>query len=69
MAVQGRRSIFNVHLKPIKASLNKDDLAKKLATFTPGFSGACSPKAASRTKVAVQSAFLCWFLIHARCRG
>eukprot|EP00045_Choanoeca_perplexa_P016614 m.225511 g.225511 ORF g.225511 m.225511 type:complete len:761 (+) comp17309_c1_seq3:164-2446(+) len=38
--IKGRRSIFNVHLAPIKASLDKDELAKKLATFTPGFSGA-----------------------------
>ncbi|EDQ90449.1 uncharacterized protein MONBRDRAFT_16146 [Monosiga brevicollis MX1] len=38
--IKGRRSIFNVHLKPILASLDKADLAKKLATLTPGFSGA-----------------------------
>eukprot|EP00730_Choanoeca_flexa_P016057 TRINITY_DN7509_c0_g1_i1.p1 TRINITY_DN7509_c0_g1~~TRINITY_DN7509_c0_g1_i1.p1 ORF type:complete len:760 (+),score=254.58 TRINITY_DN7509_c0_g1_i1:185-2464(+) len=38
--IKGRRSIFNVHLKPIESTLDKDDLAKKLATLTPGFSGA-----------------------------
>lgn len=33
-------SIFRVHLKPIKTSLNKVELSRKLAALTPGFSGA-----------------------------
>uniref|UniRef100_A0A1X7TE87 AAA+ ATPase domain-containing protein n=2 Tax=Amphimedon queenslandica TaxID=400682 RepID=A0A1X7TE87_AMPQE len=38
--IKGRASIFRVHLKPIKTSLNIDDLARKLAARTPGFTGA-----------------------------
>ena len=35
-----RASIFRVHLKPIKTTLNIDELARKLAARTPGFTGA-----------------------------
>ena len=35
-----RASIFRVHLKPIKTNLNIDELARKLAARTPGFTGA-----------------------------
>ncbi len=35
-----RASIFKVHLQPIKTSLNLEDLARKLAALTPGFTGA-----------------------------
>ncbi|KDQ63386.1 hypothetical protein JAAARDRAFT_53608 [Jaapia argillacea MUCL 33604] len=40
--VSGRKSIFLVHLRPIRLdkSLNRDTLAHKLAVLTPGFSGA-----------------------------
>lgn len=40
--IAGRRSIFLVHLKPIKLSegINRELLAEKLSTLTPGFSGA-----------------------------
>ncbi|XP_020649147.2 mitochondrial inner membrane m-AAA protease component AFG3L2 isoform X2 [Pogona vitticeps] len=40
--IKGRASIFKVHLRPLKldASLNRDSLARKLASLTPGFSGA-----------------------------
>ncbi|KAJ7338671.1 hypothetical protein JRQ81_012573 [Phrynocephalus forsythii] len=40
--IKGRASIFKVHLRPLKldASLNRDNLARKLASLTPGFSGA-----------------------------
>ncbi|ESN93043.1 hypothetical protein HELRODRAFT_69215 [Helobdella robusta] len=38
--IKGRASIFKVHLRPLKTELNKDDLARKMAALTPGFSGA-----------------------------
>ncbi|KAM3842037.1 mitochondrial inner membrane m-AAA protease component AFG3L2 isoform 1-T1 [Vipera latastei] len=40
--IKGRASIFKVHLRPLKldTTLNKDNLARKLASLTPGFSGA-----------------------------
>ncbi|XP_033010757.1 AFG3-like protein 2 isoform X1 [Lacerta agilis] len=40
--IKGRASIFKVHLRPLKLdiSLNRDNLARKLASLTPGFSGA-----------------------------
>jgi len=40
--IQGRKDIFKVHLKPITIDPkeNINDLSKKLASLTPGFSGA-----------------------------
>ncbi|XP_054394148.1 AFG3-like protein 2 isoform X4 [Pongo abelii] len=40
--IKGRASIFKVHLRPLKldSTLEKDKLARKLASLTPGFSGA-----------------------------
>lgn len=38
--IKGRASIFKVHLDCLKTSLNKDDLARKMASLTPGFTGA-----------------------------
>jgi AFG3 family protein len=40
--LEGRRQIFNVHLKKIlvDTSKTKDDYARRLASLTPGFSGA-----------------------------
>ncbi len=40
--LQGRKEIFEVHLKPImlEKGLNLSEYAKRLATLTPGFSGA-----------------------------
>jgi AFG3 family protein len=38
--IKGRRDIFNVHLKPLMLKPSKDEIAKKMATLTPGFSGA-----------------------------
>uniref|UniRef100_A0A0N5BY32 AAA domain-containing protein n=1 Tax=Strongyloides papillosus TaxID=174720 RepID=A0A0N5BY32_STREA len=38
--IKGRASIFKVHLGPLKTSLDKVELARKLAAHTPGFSGA-----------------------------
>ncbi|XP_064414871.1 AFG3-like protein 1 [Latimeria chalumnae] len=40
--IKGRASIFKVHLRPLKldASIGKDNLARKLAVLTPGFTGA-----------------------------
>ncbi|BHF76562.1 AFG3-like protein 2 [Sparganum proliferum] len=38
--IKGRASIFKVHLKPLKSSLDKVQLARRMATRTPGFSGA-----------------------------
>ncbi|KAI5735621.1 hypothetical protein M8J77_020657 [Diaphorina citri] len=38
--IKGRASIFKVHLKPLKTDLDRDDLSRKLAALTPGFTGA-----------------------------
>ena len=40
--LEGRRQIFNVHLEKVKveSSRTKDEYSKRLATLTPGFSGA-----------------------------
>ena len=38
--IKGRASIFKVHLEKLKTQLDKDDLSRKLASLTPGFSGA-----------------------------
>ncbi|XP_064641367.1 AFG3-like protein 2 [Lineus longissimus] len=38
--IKGRASIFKVHLKALKTELDKNDLARKMAALTPGFSGA-----------------------------
>ncbi|KAK4003344.1 hypothetical protein OUZ56_005112 [Daphnia magna] len=38
--IKGRASIFKVHLAPLKSNINKDDLARKMAALTPGFTGA-----------------------------
>nr|NVI71837.1 putative AFG3-like protein 2 [Cucujiformia] len=38
--IKGRASIFKVHLQPLKTELNKNDLARKMAALTPGFTGA-----------------------------
>ncbi|XP_069822185.1 mitochondrial inner membrane m-AAA protease component AFG3L1-like [Dendropsophus ebraccatus] len=40
--IKGRASIFKVHLRPLKLpeTLNRDDLSRKLAALTPGFTGA-----------------------------
>ncbi|OWF42037.1 AFG3-like protein 2 [Mizuhopecten yessoensis] len=38
--IKGRASIFEVHLGSIKTDLVKDEVARKLAALTPGFSGA-----------------------------
>lgn len=39
--IKGRASIFKVHLRPLKldSTLDRDQLARKLASLTPGFSG------------------------------
>ena len=38
--LEERKEIFNVHLKPIKTKENREELARRLATLTPGFTGA-----------------------------
>ncbi|XP_018303387.1 AFG3-like protein 2 isoform X2 [Mycetomoellerius zeteki] len=38
--IKGRASIFKVHLGPLKTKLDKDELARKMASLTPGFTGA-----------------------------
>ena len=40
VVIIGRASIFKVHLAALKSNLNKDDLARKMAALTPGFTGA-----------------------------
>ncbi|XP_067650760.1 mitochondrial inner membrane m-AAA protease component AFG3L2-like [Haliotis asinina] len=38
--IKGRASIFKVHLKPLKTQVDKEELSRKMAALTPGFSGA-----------------------------
>lgn len=38
--IKGRASIFKVHLGPLKTNLDKNDLSRKMAALTPGFTGA-----------------------------
>lgn len=38
--IKGRSSVFRVHLKGLKTNLDKNEVARKLAALTPGFSGA-----------------------------
>jgi AFG3 family protein len=38
--IGGRAQIFKVHLKPIKTKVDTEELSRKLAALTPGFSGA-----------------------------
>ncbi|GMT28007.1 hypothetical protein PFISCL1PPCAC_19304, partial [Pristionchus fissidentatus] len=38
--IKGRASIFRVHLGPLRTSLDKMELSRKLSAHTPGFSGA-----------------------------
>lgn len=38
--IKGRASIFKVHLRPLKTNLNKEELSRKMAALTPGFTGA-----------------------------
>jgi len=38
--IKGRASIFKVHLGSLKTELNKEELSKKMAALTPGFTGA-----------------------------
>lgn len=38
--IKGRASIFKVHLSPLKTDLDKNDVARKMAALTPGFTGA-----------------------------
>ncbi|XP_046411445.1 AFG3-like protein 2 isoform X1 [Neodiprion fabricii] len=38
--IKGRASIFKVHLQPLKTDLDKEQLARKMASLTPGFTGA-----------------------------
>lgn len=38
--IKGRSSIFKVHLAALKTSLDKDELSRKMAAKTPGFTGA-----------------------------
>lgn len=38
--IKGRASIFKVHLAPLKTQLDKNELSRKMAALTPGFTGA-----------------------------
>ncbi|XP_030372537.1 AFG3-like protein 2 [Scaptodrosophila lebanonensis] len=38
--IKGRASIFKVHLGSLKTDLDKNDLSRKMAALTPGFTGA-----------------------------
>ncbi|CAB3362208.1 Hypothetical predicted protein [Cloeon dipterum] len=38
--IKGRASIFKVHLGNLKTSIDKNDLSRKMAALTPGFTGA-----------------------------
>lgn len=37
--IKGRASIFKVHLAPLKTHLEKEELSRKMAALTPGFTG------------------------------
>lgn len=37
--IKGRASIFKVHLGPLRTSLDKEELSRKMAALTPGFTG------------------------------
>lgn len=37
--IKGRASIFKVHLKSLKTNLVKEELSRKMAALTPGFTG------------------------------
>lgn len=43
--IKGRASIFKVHLRPLRLdlSIDPDDLSRKLAALTPGFTGEYQP--------------------------
>eukprot|EP00128_Syssomonas_multiformis_P012973 Colp12_sorted_trinity150504_noHs@33492 len=58
--IKGRNSIFKVHLRNIKTEVDKEELAKKLASLTPGFTGAdianiCNEAALIAARGAAQS--------------
>lgn len=38
--IKGRSEIFQVHLKPIKTDLDRNDVSRRMAALTPGFTGA-----------------------------
>ncbi|XP_066591231.1 mitochondrial inner membrane m-AAA protease component AFG3L2 [Prorops nasuta] len=38
--IKGRASIFKVHLGPLRSTLDKAELSRKMASLTPGFTGA-----------------------------
>ncbi|KAF4520289.1 hypothetical protein B566_EDAN004348 [Ephemera danica] len=38
--IKGRASIFKVHLGPLRTNIDKNDLSRKMAALTPGFTGA-----------------------------
>ncbi|XP_038070042.1 AFG3-like protein 2 [Patiria miniata] len=38
--IKGRASIFKVHLKPLKTDVDQENMARKMAALTPGFTGA-----------------------------
>lgn len=38
--IKGRASIFKVHLQGLKSNLDKNELSRKMAALTPGFTGA-----------------------------
>ncbi|XP_065675432.1 mitochondrial inner membrane m-AAA protease component AFG3L2 isoform X2 [Hydra vulgaris] len=38
--IKGRVSIFKVHIRPLKTDLEPNELARKMAALTPGFTGA-----------------------------
>lgn len=38
--IKGRSEIFQVHLQPIKTDLDRNDLSRRMAALTPGFTGA-----------------------------
>ncbi|XP_051175471.1 AFG3-like protein 2 [Leptopilina boulardi] len=38
--IKGRASIFKIHLGPIKTAIDKNELSRKMASRTPGFTGA-----------------------------
>lgn len=38
--IKGRYDVFKIHLNPLQTSIDKDEIAKRMAALTPGFTGA-----------------------------
>ena len=63
--IKGRASVFKMHLSGLNTELDKDELARKLATLTPGFTGAKIENVCNEAAlIAARSLSPTIFLIH-----